>query len=228
MKEYRWKNPYIELQNSLPDQLISGDDLELTEQQIDQVKARCQQAGKVACELGCGSGGYLLQIAKAYPDMLFLGFEIRYKRAYKAAEKAARAGLSNVVIVRAVAQTLPKLFPIQSLDGLFVNFPDPWAKKKWKKHRLLNPTFIAELASLLKPDGFLSYKTDHSSYFAETVDLLNSSPAWELAVTTLDLHKTTEPARLQRTEFENLFISKGLPICYLLAKKLPEAKINHL
>jgi len=169
-------------------------------------------------EIGSGSGMHLLQLAAQSPQHLCIGIELRYKRAFKTAEKAERDGLDNVLVIRTDARQIHALVPLHGVDGFFINYPDPWEKRRWHKNRILNATFVAQLRAALKPSGFLRYKTDHQEYFASATPLF-STPGWQIEKCTTDLTTSAWWHENIPSEFEGLFRSQGKPLCMLEASK---------
>lgn len=215
-----WKNQYIDLVESKTDRIVSLTSPLPRPEQREQVHAWLRGYERVICEIGSGSGGHLIERAAQDPKAAYIGFELRFKRAFRTVEKAERRGVANLFLIRADAVSLPNFFDAGSLAGVYVNFPDPWAKAKWKKNRILNPGFLAEIGELLGHGGFLSYKTDHREYFEETLATLQKMPIFTLAKVTRDLHHSEFLEGNIPTEFENLFLSQGLPIHSLHAIKL--------
>ena len=108
---------------------------------------------------------HLIELGRQNPNDLFIGFEIRFKRAVRTIEKAKREGIDNVYICRVNASFMRDIFPKDSLSGVYINFPDPWPKDRHRKNRLLTKEFLEEMHSLLKEKTFFSFKTDHRDYF---------------------------------------------------------------
>ena len=217
-----WKNQYIDLVHSKPEYIIAGTNRSLSDESIEKLRAKQEKFRKVICELGSGSGEHLIEQAKRHPDTLFIGFELRFKRAFRTAEKAELDGVKNLIICRTNALTIFDIFSENSLDGIYVNFPDPWAKKRWKKHRLLTPDFFKQISVLLKKDGFFSYKTDSQEYFVEVLADLKGKKGFKLERISYDLYSENSLEENIPSEFEKLFISKNKPICLLLAKTTKE------
>jgi tRNA (guanine-N7-)-methyltransferase len=205
-------NIYRSLINNFPNQLITFDDPGLD---IELVKSFSRE-GEIYCEIGSGSGGHLIALAKKNPSAKFFGFELRYKRAYRTIEKALKENVNNVFILRTDAELLSSIFSENSLNGIFVNFPDPWAKRKQQKHRLLNSEFLHKCSVLLKsPYGFISVKTDHQEYFESFRELIKQNNAFRVLEETIDLYNSHYLSSNIVTEFEQLFRSKHIPICYI-------------
>jgi tRNA (guanine-N7-)-methyltransferase len=112
-------------------------------------------------EIGCGNGFFLAALAKQQPEADFIGIEIRYKRTVLCAKKLDRAAVSNARILRYHAAFLDDLFLPGSLDGIYVNHPDPWSKSRHEKNRLISRWFLEDVARLLKPGGVFRLKSDH-------------------------------------------------------------------
>jgi tRNA (guanine-N7-)-methyltransferase len=121
------------------------------------------------------------------------------------------------LLIRIFAEEIGSLFPETSLDIVYINFPDPWAKRRWLKHRLVSDTYLDLLHSLLKKTGIFSFKTDHPDYFVAVVESIQKSAKWTLSKSTNDLYKSPWITNNIPTEFEKLFLSKGLPVNFLEA-----------
>lgn len=220
MENKSWKNPYIDKLETLPEYIIACESNEISKDHAEQVQERIKQFSKIYVEIGSGSGMHLINRAAVDPESLYIGFELRFKRTFRTAEKAARDGLKNLVVIRTNAALIADLLPPKSLSGIYVNFPDPWAKKRWKKHRIINTDYLEVLHGLLHDEGFFSYKTDHREYFRSSLALLNSFPLFEVVAHTEDLHGSPYEQDNVHTEFEKLFISQGLSPCFLQAIKV--------
>lgn len=219
VEERRWTNPYINLVQSHPDHLVHAERGALTDVQCRDLQDGLSRWGEVYCEVGCGSGGHLCRRAALRPAAFFLGFELRYKRAFNTAKKANREKLFNLKVVRGDAHQLLAVFGEQCLDGLYVNFPDPWSKRRWLKHRMLSADFLRAVHQRLKPGGFVSYKTDHAGYFEATEELLGELGIFRIAKFSRDLHRSEYVNENIYSEFELLFRSKGRPVFFLQADK---------
>ena len=220
MEFKKWKNHYIDLVHTKPDYIIPvrlEGDLVAAAQII---KDRAQKFKGIIAEFGSGSGGHLIDRAKIDPEHLYIGFELRFKRVFRTAEKAEEIGLKNLLVVQGTALHFPSLFEKNSLLGAYVNFPDPWSKPRWRKHRLLNEQFLNSLRESLQVGGFFSHKSDHAEYFKETKTVLEGMVGFGIEKVSLDLWNSAYLTDNIPSEFEGLFHSQGLPIHYILTKKL--------
>ena len=191
-----------------------------TPAELEDFLGQISSARELYLDLGCGSGELMLGLAPQKPHALFVGVESRYKRAWRAIEKGEKRGIENV---RAVRQDIHKFLPLLPpglLDGLYVHFPDPWARPSWRKHRLISPEFLKRVTELLKPNGFFSFKSDHLEYFNFASKLIEACPGLRPVLSVSDLHNTEHAAGQVISEFEFLFKGKKQPVYYVIAQNL--------
>jgi tRNA (guanine-N7-)-methyltransferase len=121
-------------------------------------------------EIGCGHGGYALAFGRLRPDRALVGIEQRKKFAALVAEKVARRGLGNVLVLCGDGRLLaPRLFPAGSLAAIHVHFPDPWWKRRHERRRLVDDRMSTLLLRLLRPGGLLDFRTDVERYALDAV-----------------------------------------------------------
>lgn len=184
---------------------------------------------RIILEYGSGSGEHLLSLAKMKPDALCIGFELRFKRAVRTIQKAEVHDINNVIVMRTKSENSFQYFASneqgsdtdsRAVDEIYINFPDPWEKKRWLKHRILRLETMRSIASILKKNGFVSVKTDHREYFESFISELKecSDFPYKIEVMSYDLKEDefsdSFPEAGIKTEFEKLFRSQGKPICY--------------
>jgi len=155
-------------------------------------------------DLGSGDGTFIAQYAQRWPDRNFLGVERLLGRLRKIDRKGLRAGLANLRLVRIEASYLLEyLLPPESVHALHVYFPDPWPKRKHRKHRLVNGRFTELAAQALAPGGTVYLRTDDEDYFAQMTAVFAANSGFLLAETPADL-------RAVITDFEKDFQDKGI------------------
>jgi tRNA (guanine-N7-)-methyltransferase len=121
-------------------------------------------------EIGSGRGEFLMRLAGEDAGAAHVGVEVSAKRVLKMARRLARTPLRNVRLVHAAGERVVReLLAPASVHALWINFPDPWPKKRHHRRRLLQPGFVAELAHRLTPGGLLHVATDDVPY-AEQID----------------------------------------------------------
>lgn len=140
-------------------------------------------------EIGFGRGEYLRHLAEAEPTRAHVGVEVSFKRVLKMARRVARSDESNLRLICATGeQVIREVLEPGSVGTFWVNFPDPWPKKRHHKNRLLQAPFVTQLARRLVPGGLLHIATDHEEYAEAIDDVLRGEPLLEntLGVAYLD------------------------------------------
>lgn len=119
----------------------------------------------IVMEIGYGMGEATWQIAKANPNVNYLGVEVHMPGAGKLMAKLAENEVTNVrLIERDVFEVFHYMVKDASLDGAHLFFPDPWPKKRHFKRRIIQERFLSEVAAKLKPGGYLHIATDWVPY----------------------------------------------------------------
>lgn len=130
----------------------------------------------VTLEIGPGGGEFLIGMAGLYPDLNFMAIEMKAYRVQKVAKKIERAGLTNARLIWAEAGgVLPEFLAPNSLQALYMNFPDPWSKRKHRRRRLVQQPFVDDLKSVLKAGGEFTFVTDVRNYAEEVIRLMESN-----------------------------------------------------
>jgi tRNA (guanine-N7-)-methyltransferase len=134
------------------------------------------EGGEVEVELGCAEAQFLFQRAAAHPAVTCVGVEIRADLVDEVNARAAQAGLGNLRAVFAhVNQDLDALFPDGRLARVYLNFPDPWFKRRHHKRRVLTGEVVAAIERKLAPDGELLFQSDVFELALEAMATLEQS-----------------------------------------------------
>jgi tRNA (guanine-N7-)-methyltransferase len=135
---------------------------------------------RLSVDLGFGRGELLLDLAAADPGGAFLGVEYSFKRVLKLARRLALTPLRNVRLVCASAEAIVgDRLADGSVSAFWINFPDPWPKKRHHRRRLIQPAFVRQLARRLAPAGALHVATDHAGYAEAIAEVLAREPLLE-------------------------------------------------
>ena len=157
-------------------------------------------------EIGMGKGDFIVGMAKAFPNVNFIGMERNLTVLAKAAKKVKDEGLTNVRLISNDAEELEEIFKKGEIDKIYLNFSDPWPKKKHAKRRLTYSKFLDMYDVILKKDGVIEFKTDNQGLFEFTImEIANTNRKIEYV--SLDLHNTDELNIM--TEYEYKFSQKG-------------------
>ena len=155
--------------------------------------------GKKILEIGCGMGETTATIAAAHPDNDYIGIEVHTPGVGSLLKEIATRELTNLrVIQHDAVEVVRDMIPAGALAGIHVYFPDPWPKKRHHKRRLLQPAFVALLASRLAPGGYLHCATDWEEYAQQMLDVLSAEPLLKNAATGF----AARPAWRPQTKFE--------------------------
>ena len=179
-----------------------------------------EDSKEVFVEIGMGKGDFLLGMALANPDVLFVGVELSETvlsiaiKKIKKYEEENGIILKNLYVMSFDAIEVANYFPSKQIDKLFLNFSDPWPKKKHAKRRLTNEKFLTEYTKVLKKNGIIEFKTDNRGLFEYSL-LSIQHFGMEFLEVYLDLHQPDIPN--VETEYESKFSSKG-PIYKLVCQ----------
>ena len=168
----------------------------------------------ICLEYCSGNGCWIANRASTAPDQNWIGVEMKYKRIRKIWAKIQNINVSNLLGVCAEAESWTKRFvPTETIDKVFINFPDPWPKNKHSKKRLIDKEFIKELGRILKPGGELTIVTDHHPYSESILKLLLQSPIFSPLLEAPHYGLLNED--YGSSYFEALWREKGLDIRHL-------------
>jgi tRNA (guanine-N7-)-methyltransferase len=155
-------------------------------------------------ELGCGDASFLAEYARRNPSHNFIGVERLLGRIKKLDRKGRRNLSINLRGVRIEsAYFLQWLLPPHSASALHIYFPDPWPKKKHRKHRLINEHFPALARAALAPGGIVYLRTDDTDYFQQMTEVFGARKEFEKVETPVSLAEV-------HTDFERDFNAQGI------------------
>lgn len=180
----------------------------------------------IVIEIGMGKGDFLIGMAKLHPEVNFIGIEKYESVLVRGIQKLDRENLENVRVICIDASELSSYFG-EEIDSIYLNFSDPWPKKRHHKRRLTYKSFLEEYDKVFKGDAHIIMKTDNDGLFESTLVSLNNY-GYEFDEVILDLWSHVEKPNV-KTEYELKFGGKGFKIKYLSAhKKLNSNEIHEL
>ncbi len=179
----------------------------------------------VHVEIGCGKGQFLSAMSKLHPNINYIGVEREEQIIVTALKKSRFAEVGeNIAFICADAAGLEKVFAPDEIDRLYINFCDPWhRKKKWAKRRLTHKNFLNLYERLFaQKGGEIFMKTDNQILFEFSLNEI-ADKGWRLHNISLDLHSSDFQGNVM-TEYEEKFSGKGMPIYRLEAyyNRLPK------
>ena len=183
------------------------------------------QAREIRLEVGCGKGKFTVETAAAEPDVLLIAVERVQEAMLLGMEKALEMGLKNVYFLSLDAAELEEYFADGELDLIYLNFCDPWPRKKNAKRRLTYRTFLRKYQRILKIGGEIHFKTDNAGLFEWSLGEFEAC-GLEIRALTYDLHRDG-PVGIM-TGYEEKFYELGTPInrCELINREVTMKKIQ--
>ncbi len=175
-----------------------------------------QNENHLYVEIGCGKGSFVIRNAALYQDINFIGLE-RQTSVIAVAARKAGDGLPNLALINGDVSRLSEYFSEGEIKRLYINFCDPWPKKKNAKRRLTYRNFLKVYRTLLAKEGEIFFKTDNQALFDFSLRELEEEH-WAVSHVNRDLHHSLENETNIMTEYEKKFSEQGMPIYRLEAR----------
>ncbi len=191
-------------------------------------------------EIGMGKGRFIINSADAHPEADYIGIERYPSVLFRACERMEGIPYStpadkmerernpeeetlstpeNVRFLCVDARELPEIFAEGEVDGIFLNFSDPWPKARHAKRRLTSSAFLGIYEKVFADGGLLEFKTDNRGLFDFSVEEIRGAEHFELLAVTYDLHRDPEMMKGNiMTEYERKFSLLGNRICKYTAR----------
>lgn len=169
----------------------------------------------IMLEIGMGKGDFLVGMATLHPEWNFIGIEKYESVLVRGVQKLDELELKNVRVINVDAIKIADYFS-KEIDTIYLNFSDPWPKKRHYKRRLTYKDFLVEYDKAFKENSKIEMKTDNDSLFESSLISLNDY-GYLFDEVILDLWSTEKPNI--KTEYEIKFSNKGFKIKYLRAHK---------
>ena len=170
-------------------------------------------------EVGMGKGRFITQLAIENRARNYVGIEKYSSVLLRALEKRSQLELDNLLFLRMDAEELPDVFAPNEVDGIYLNFYDPWPKDRHAKRRLPSRQFLERYDRILKPEGKVEFKTDNRDLFEFALEERKAA-GWKLEACTFDLHKDEKMMQGNiMTEYEERFSSQGNPIFKMILSR---------
>ena len=134
----------------------------------------------VVLEIGFGMGASLVEMAKAAPELNFIGIEVHRPGVGACLSAAEEAGISNLrLFCHDAVEVLEQMIPDESIDTLQLFFPDPWHKSRHHKRRIVQPAFVQMLRPKLKRGGLFHMATDWQNYAEHMLEVMSQAEGFE-------------------------------------------------
>ena len=172
----------------------------------------------IVLELGCGKGEYTVELARLFPDMNFIGVDIKGARMWTGAKMALQEGMKNVAFLRTNIEIIDRFFGPDEVSEIWLTFSDPQMKNPRK--RLTSTYFLERYRRFLKDGGIIHVKTDSNFLFTYTDYMVKENQLPMLFATTDLYHDDSIDDETRRilsiqTYYEQMWIDRGLNIKYM-------------
>lgn len=164
----------------------------------------------VHIEIGCGKGQFITGMAEKNPDINYVAIDVVPDVLVIALEKATAKDIKNVRFIIADAAKLCDYFEQFEISRIYLNFSDPWKKKKQAKRRLTHKNFLDIYKKLLRNGDFIYFKTDNRPLFEFSLNSF-AEEKFKMQNITFDLHNSGYEGNVM-TEYETRFSEQGMPI----------------
>lgn len=168
----------------------------------------------IVLELGCGKGEYTVGLARLFPEMNFIGIDIKGSRMWKGAKEIHFHGLKNAGLLRTNIELLSLFFAENEVAEIWITFPDPQMKRARK--RLTSTRFMELYCKFLKPGGLVHLKTDSGFLFQYTSAMIKEN-RFEVIHETDNLYDSGIANEILgiKTFYEQQWLGRGMKIKYL-------------
>jgi len=173
-----------------------------------------RNSNPIVLELGCGRGEYTIELARKYPDINFIGIDIKGARLWRGAKSATEESLPNVAFVRCRIEFIEWLFGPCEVNEIWITFADPQINRENK--RLTGTRFMNRYRSFLVPDGLIHLKTDSLFLYNYTLAMaeLNGLEILEAEKDIYGSGRVDEKLSI-KTHYEVGYLLKGVAITYM-------------
>ncbi|WP_313468195.1 tRNA (guanosine(46)-N7)-methyltransferase TrmB [Carnobacterium sp.] len=186
------------------------------EEWVGRWHERFNNSHPIHIEVGTGKGRFITEMAKQHPDINYIGVELQESVIVVALDKLIETALPNLQLLHVNGGSLTQYFAKGEVDQIYLNFSDPWPKKRHEKRRLTYPSFLTNYEEVLVPEGEIHFKTDNQGLFEYSLTSF-SKYGMILEQVWLNLHESDFEGNIM-TEYEEKFSNRGQRIYRVVAK----------
>ncbi|WP_085829217.1 tRNA (guanosine(46)-N7)-methyltransferase TrmB [Clostridium massiliodielmoense] len=180
-------------------------------------KSEFKNNNDIYLELGCGRGGFAVQVANKFNDKNLISIDLKDEVLVYALKNIENAELTNVRLIAMNIGMISEIFDENEISRIYINFCNPWPKDRHNKRRLTHTRFLTEYKKFIKSGTEVHFKTDDLDLFNDSLVYFEESN-FELLYKTYDLHNSDYTDENLMTEYESKFKEKGIKSKFLIAK----------
>ena len=170
----------------------------------------------ITLEIGCGHGDYSVELAKIHPERNFVGIDVKGARIFIGASKAIEMNLKNVAFMITKAEKLNEVFEPNSIEEIYIPFPDPHVKLSNQNRRLVSPKFLNMYRELIVNSAKIHFKTDNEELFKYALkNILNLDAKILFSTQDLQIAEGREFNSGILTSYEKYYLKEGRTIKYV-------------
>ncbi|EJA1912588.1 tRNA (guanosine(46)-N7)-methyltransferase TrmB [Staphylococcus pseudintermedius] len=207
MRNKPWAESYLTEHNDIVD---------LEAVHAHQVSEWFERQQPIHIEVGSGMGKFITTLAQQNPHINYVAIERDKNVMIRVLDKVREHNLTNIKLLCNDAVILTDYFRQGEVDRIYLNFSDPWPKKRHAKRRLTYRSFLALYQQILREDGELHFKTDNRGLFAYSLESMSQFGMYFTKIN-LNLHQEDEGDNIP-TKYEHKFAEKGSRIYRMEAK----------
>lgn len=207
MRNKPWAESYLTEHNDIVD---------LEAVHAHQVSEWFERQQPIHIEVGSGMGKFITTLAQQNPHINYVAIERDKNVMIRVLDKVREHNLTNIKLLCNDAVILTDYFRQGEVNRIYLNFSDPWPKKRHAKRRLTYRSFLALYQQILREDGELHFKTDNRGLFAYSLESMSQFGMYFTKIN-LNLHQEDEGDNIP-TEYEHKFAEKGSRIYRMEAK----------
>ncbi len=171
----------------------------------------------IILELACGRGEYTEALAEAYPNINFIGVDIKGARIYQGAKITLEKGLNNAAFLRTRIEQIELFFDSEEVSEIWITFPDPFLRESKENKRLTSVRFLERYRKILKADGKIHLKTDDPDLYYFTLKTISELPGAKVMYQNDDIYADVlaYPELVFKTHYEKEHLEAGKTIKYI-------------
>ncbi len=200
---------------NLEEKLLDYEDVLIKKENIrpghwleDAFGNKITENARLYVEIGCGKGRFITEMAKKNPHDYFIAVEGQPSVAHKALKLAESMDIGNLRFHIGYVDSPEEIWAEDELSGIYLNFSDPWPKKRHAKRRLTHHKKLIAYSRLVGKDGFIQFKTDNDGLFESALEEIEIA-GLEISEITRDLHNSEYSHNNIMTEYEEKFSKRG-------------------
>lgn len=196
---------------------LSGENGKIVELKGEWSQKHFGNSNPIILELACGKGHYTLGLARRFPNINFIGVDIKGARIWKGAKAAQEEGLKNVAFLRTRIEQIAEFFSPGEISEIWITFPDPFLRKSKSNRRLTSPRFLERYRKILQHGGLVHLKTDSPELYEFSMEVFDEDDAVNVLYKEWDIYSKPliDEVLSIKTFYEEMHLEIGRTIKYI-------------